>query len=63
MASTPNEEATALFSVHFAPQLPPPFQQNVKYLLDILFFFFELFDFHVDVISELCLWLSPFVFD
>lgn len=34
-----DKEATALFSVHFAPS-PPPSQQNVKYLLDSKFFFF-----------------------
>lgn len=57
-----DEEAAGLFSARCAPS---PSQQNVKYLLDFFFSFFLLlsFGFHVDVISKLCLWLSPFVFD
>lgn len=60
-----DEEAAGLFSARCAPS-PAPSQQNVKYLLDfflLLFFLLLLFGFHVDVISKLCLWLSPFVFD
>lgn len=62
-----DEEAAGLFSARCAPS-PAPSQQNVKYLLDfflllLFFFLLLLFGFHVDVISKLCLWLSPFVFD
>lgn len=38
--------------------LPSSSQQNVKYLLDFFFLLLLLFDFHVDVISKSCLWLS-----
>lgn len=58
-----DKEATALFSVRLAPSLPPPSLQNLKNLLDSKFCFFLMIDFHVDVISKLCLWLSLFVFD
>lgn len=55
-----DKEATALFSVHFAPS-PLPLSRMTS--ISWTFFFVTLFDFHVDVISKLCLWRSLFVFD
>lgn len=46
-----DEEATAPFSVHFAPCPPSP-SAECQVSLGLCFFSFLLFDFHVDVISS-----------
>jgi len=56
-----DEEATALFSVHFA-LCPLSFSAECQVSLGLKVFLL-MFDFHVDVLSKLCLWLSVFVFD
>lgn len=43
--------------------LPPLSLSRMSSISLDVFCFVLLFDFHVDVISKLCLWLSPFVFD
>lgn len=71
----PDKEAAALYSVHLASSpasLFAAFQVSLglkvlffSLLSHFFFFFFNgiMIDFHVDVISKLCLWLSQFVFD
>lgn len=59
-----DKEATALFSDHFYSLSPLPLSRtsSISWTPSCIFFSL-LFDFHVDVISKSCLWLSLFVFD
>lgn len=67
-ASTPTKKPLPCFQSISLPRSPPSLSAEcqVSLGLNLSFFFLGgggLFDFHVDVISELCLWLSLFVFN